>query len=392
MNASLETNKSPIATPQLKALFSPSPIKKNADCNNTDSLQEERNLDDEHQQLHVLTLAQALEHAQKHGLPKQRRILLPSSKRKNSLRTKVARENTPVTTEEAIQATMERIGTRHHRILNLIASRDPMDTIMTAEEFWNTESHIHHVDSEHSRDTSCNDTTSSTPVHSATSRIQKAVQNEETDYPWITQVDIDTSTTTPCTVQVDFDIPHASENDDFSYEISPNHDDDLYLQQDIHDQHKHAYKIQHVGGMTVDSHSKGNVSHPSKRPKEVNPAGKSTQNWLTRKTENRRGQPRELRFLPTSREGDGLRQVGSGIRRSQRTRFPVLKFWKNETILYERRDSRQFPTIAGILAYPDTPQEEERKSRRRRRRGNHSSRTVSSGTVEYSSGTETSDS
>ncbi|EME26375.1 uncharacterized protein Gasu_59930 [Galdieria sulphuraria] len=388
MDPSLET----IKTPYLKKLFSPSPTKENVHSNDIHSLEEEKKPYDS-QQPNILPLAEALEYAQKYGLPKQRRILLPSSKRKSSLRTnKVARETIHLTTEEAIQATIERIGPRRHRILSLIASRDPMDTI-TSEDFWKPESQVDDNEQEQSSDTRSNHSTSTPPVLHSTG-IQNTVQSDEMDYPWVKQVDGYTSTTTPCTVQVDFDVPQTTENDDlsFSYEMVANDEDEIYLQQDIHDHPKHAYKIQHVAGLTVDCDSKGTSSHPSKRPKGINSPSKNKQSLETRKTENRRGQPRELRFLPTSREDDGLRQIGSGVRRSQRTRFPVLKFWKNETILYERRDSRQFPTIAGILAYPDTPQEE-RRSQRRRRRGKHYSRTTSSGMAmsnKYPNDTETS--
>jgi hypothetical protein len=407
------TTNTPLSTPTLEKLYSPTPIKTNKDSDHIS--EQEKNQTTSPPPLHVLPLAEALECALKNGLPPQKRILYPSSKRKSLLRTTTTtttttaaaklRETAHATTEEAIQATMERIGPRHPRILNLIATRDPMDTI-TAEQFWNAKVAVEEEEKSGQPSSCFWETRSRHHHHPTTSPGRRMLQDDPVDTTVDEEEDVATSTrlwktpmngggytsaTTPCTVQVDFDnIPQANEeNDDlsFSYDMSSpqNEDEHMYVQHPppspppMHDQQRHPYKIQHVAGMTVGLDSNENSSQPCKRPKTT----KNVQNFGRRNAENR--QPRELRFLPASREGDGLREVGSGLRRSQRTRFPVLKFWKNETILYERRDSRQFPTIAGILAYPDTPQEEmEELRKKRRRRGKAHSRNTRN-----SDGTET---
>lgn len=71
---------------------------------------------------------------------------------------------------------------------------------------------------------------------------------------------------------------------------------------------------------------------------------------------------REMRSLDVARarralEREGEDEIEEGVRRSRRQKFPVLKWWKSESITYERRDSRLMPTIAQIeLASSDSEQ------------------------------------
>jgi hypothetical protein len=73
---------------------------------------------------------------------------------------------------------------------------------------------------------------------------------------------------------------------------------------------------------------------------------------------------------------EGSRDQNEIIRRSKRQRFPVLKFWKGETIVYERRKSQIMPTIAEIVldgsdeddsTGPNTAELHDRPSRKRSR-------------------------
>ena len=68
-------------------------------------------------------------------------------------------------------------------------------------------------------------------------------------------------------------------------------------------------------------------------------------------TTKRAGQKRwrELKSLPTSLVTTNEDATDEGLRRSKRQRFPRLKFWRNETVSYERRLSQAIPTIAEVL-------------------------------------------
>lgn len=48
----------------------------------------------------------------------------------------------------------------------------------------------------------------------------------------------------------------------------------------------------------------------------------------------------------------GQEEVGG--RRSTRQRFPVLKYWRNETVRYERRLSQAIPTISQVVVDVDS--------------------------------------
>lgn len=61
---------------------------------------------------------------------------------------------------------------------------------------------------------------------------------------------------------------------------------------------------------------------------------------------------RELKHLPVERARKAMEKEDdnpTGLRRSTRQRFPRLKHWKNECIVYERRKSQIMPTISEII-------------------------------------------
>jgi hypothetical protein len=97
------------------------------------------------------------------------------------------------------------------------------------------------------------------------------------------------------------------------------------------------------------------------------PARRKMAATTTARTQSRPGghprQWRELKHLDVARARKAMERGREGAavvgessddrqentRRSKRQRFPVLKFWKGETIVYERRKSQIMPTIAEIV-------------------------------------------
>eukprot|EP00871_Galdieria_phlegrea_P001186 jgi/Galph1/2068/GphlegSOOS_G745.1 len=414
-------------SPSLKCLFSPTPLKNLSTVETTKGetstpQHNERVEETNEPTLLVSTLDKELEKAQQGQLPTCRRLLLPSSKRKSSLRATKnnTRDLASFTMEEAIQAATERTRVHNKRVLSLIASRDPVEEI-SPDEFWKHSKYHLYLTEEHSEEHHGDEfeglsspltmgTDNQTTPTKRLQSVDKLSNNDKQLEPYIEKsvnaMESNYPSTTPCTVQVDFEVQQSNFNDEnetvdweddtFPYVMHPHEDSDLPIDRQEYSSHPHSFKIQHVGGMTLNcdsaSPSPNVVPKRPKNEKSDETVARKRQTSTIRKSESKQGPPRELRFLPAARETDGLHEVGSGLRRSQRTRFPVLKFWKNETILYERRDSRQFPTIAGILAYPDTPQEENcRKSKRRRRVQHHNSRSKHR-LAGHSSSTEDSDS
>lgn len=107
-------------------------------------------------------------------------------------------------------------------------------------------------------------------------------------------------------------------------------------------------------------------------PRKGRPAARSGGDSKTTKVSVPR---REMRSLDVARARRALEREqqdnegGEGVRRSNRQKFPVLKWWKSESIKYERRQSRLMPTIAQIeLASSDSEEHVYAQPAARRRR------------------------
>jgi hypothetical protein len=104
-------------------------------------------------------------------------------------------------------------------------------------------------------------------------------------------------------------------------------------------------------GMNRAGARSAKTSRPRSRPRGNHGEGGAARQW------------RELQHLDVARarkamaQSEGASEDQLSVRKSKRQRFPVLKYWKNETILYERRKSQIMPTIAEITI--SAPSEEE---------------------------------
>jgi hypothetical protein len=100
------------------------------------------------------------------------------------------------------------------------------------------------------------------------------------------------------------------------------------------------------------------------------PRHKSTRNTRpqTKTADGSQQQWRELKHLDVARARKAISRAeeqmpadeNEPVRKSKRQRFPVLKYWKNETILYERRKSQIMPTIAEITIFEPEVQDTRR--------------------------------
>ncbi|KAI0566967.1 hypothetical protein FGB62_5g258 [Gracilaria domingensis] len=99
------------------------------------------------------------------------------------------------------------------------------------------------------------------------------------------------------------------------------------------------------------------TSSPVIRRKSKRVATRKKASKKVEKSKNRgKRQWRELTHLPV---GEVRIEDGPGPRRSKRQRFPRLKYWKNEVVSYERRNSQIMPTVSQVFVdIGDTDSEE----------------------------------